>query len=732
MTKKPKLISSIRAKLVSAVAMLLVAVIMVVSSTYAWFTLSTAPEVSGIQTSIGANGALEMALNATGNLADIKNYTPNSQVIDENTTWGNLVDLSTGYGLDKIVLYPSQIKLNDDNTTLSDTLLQGPTYGPDGRLSGFTPAVTGGYNTIDGVFYPNPAYGVQAVGRASGMSTRELMHRDAMTAASSAASAAKKAAADTLATYGNDLGNLAIKHALSSGTDAYTATDLAVVSGIITDMETKVLPALEKAYLYHVLAAATADSATSDDTCTALEAAIKGGATLNTIQTTYAAQYAKLNATIKGYVETVAVESETDLLRSYTEMLNSVTDAKSKLPGTKDSYDWSDISSPLANMVDMSKITVNGMTVDKVRENQGSFINQVLKDGGLFINMETGGGLYADLADHCGDYSTSIALDIQYGADLYEDMPATMRTATKISTVYLTASYNISSALDVVAGDSSKSPITEFYGYVLDLAFRTNATDSKLQLQTTAENRIYEGDTTAATMGAGSTMTFKASDDMTYQQVVNLMNAYRIVFFQRAEGGVNTIIAQAALGDIVYDEDTKKYSGSIYLYDTDGKTLVTEETNTLLALDSNTATALSVLVYLDGNVVTNSDVSATSATSLVGTMNLQFSSSAPLVPMEYDGFEAAEYDVNVQKGDSVKDTSVGISDTTLKASSDEDYVFGLTNTVDGTAYLVGYRVGNGMPQQLTAQNDKYTIPKAQITGDITIVIGTAADNPFGN
>ena len=52
----------IKGKLTSAVAMLLVAVIMVVSSTYAWFTLSTAPEVTGITTAVGANGALEMAL----------------------------------------------------------------------------------------------------------------------------------------------------------------------------------------------------------------------------------------------------------------------------------------------------------------------------------------------------------------------------------------------------------------------------------------------------------------------------------------------------------------------------------------------------------------------------------------------------------------------------------------------------------------------------------------------
>lgn len=52
----------VRKKLMGAVAMLLVASIMVVSSTYAWFTLSTAPEITGISTSVGANGNLEIAL----------------------------------------------------------------------------------------------------------------------------------------------------------------------------------------------------------------------------------------------------------------------------------------------------------------------------------------------------------------------------------------------------------------------------------------------------------------------------------------------------------------------------------------------------------------------------------------------------------------------------------------------------------------------------------------------
>lgn len=92
----------VKKKLMGAVCMLLVASIMMVSSTYAWFTLSTAPEITGISTSVGANGNLEMALLNTATYGDtslIKSAVGNSMdagtaVTEANVTWGNLVNLS--------------------------------------------------------------------------------------------------------------------------------------------------------------------------------------------------------------------------------------------------------------------------------------------------------------------------------------------------------------------------------------------------------------------------------------------------------------------------------------------------------------------------------------------------------------------------------------------------------------------------------------------------------------
>jgi hypothetical protein len=77
----------------------------------------------------------------------------------------------------------------------------------------------------------------------------------------------------------------------------------------------------------------------------------------------------------------------------------------------------------------------------------------------------------------------------------------------------------------------------------------------------------------------------------------------------------------------------------LYLYnvtiDGAGKmTIGTRASSTLTALQQNVATAITTVVYLDGDTVQNKDV-AISGNSMTGTMNLQFASDAPLDPMDY-------------------------------------------------------------------------------------------------
>ncbi len=141
--RKVAMPSGIRSKLTAAVAMLLVSLILLVSSTYAWFTLSTAPEVKNITTTVAGNGSLEIALMPQdGLLGSIKNGLSSTvgggtvEIVTANTTWGNLVDLSDlSYGLGMINLNPASLNVNEGGAFKDPAKpIAVPVFGGDGRI----------------------------------------------------------------------------------------------------------------------------------------------------------------------------------------------------------------------------------------------------------------------------------------------------------------------------------------------------------------------------------------------------------------------------------------------------------------------------------------------------------------------------------------------------------------------------------------------------------------------
>ena len=191
--KKKKVLMpfGLRNKLIAAISMLLVSSIMMVSSTYAWFTLSTAPEVKNISTTVAGNGSLEIALMpTTGQLSEIKASAvgPNAKATDTNIKWGNLVDLSdVSYGLGNISLYPAALNATETPDTESKVYttafndadattgrlsaltapLAVPVYGGDGRISSVSTAgislksaVAGANNSYS---FTGTNYGVRAI-----------------------------------------------------------------------------------------------------------------------------------------------------------------------------------------------------------------------------------------------------------------------------------------------------------------------------------------------------------------------------------------------------------------------------------------------------------------------------------------------------------------------------------------------------------------------------------------
>lgn len=179
--KKQKVLmpAGIRSKLMAAASMLMVGVIMMVSSTYAWFTLSTAPEVKNISTTVAGNGSLEIALMPTdGTFSGITAGAVGStaSVVDKNTKWGNQIILSentaTGdyYGLNSISLNPASLNYTKaegaaEATFVADKPLAIATYGFDGRideLSSDNIGVKG--KAADSKQFNTGDYGVRAIG----------------------------------------------------------------------------------------------------------------------------------------------------------------------------------------------------------------------------------------------------------------------------------------------------------------------------------------------------------------------------------------------------------------------------------------------------------------------------------------------------------------------------------------------------------------------------------------
>lgn len=707
MTKKPKLISSIRAKLISAVAMLLVAVIMVVSSTYAWFTLSTAPEVTGISTQIGANGALEMALlPASGVLTDITSSAGDSSKDIEirNVTWGNLVALSDNdiYGLDKIIMYPSQLNIAEGFIQASP--VQIPTYGPDGRVDvlALDKTMASVYDTTEKNFFASntSSFGVRAIGAASGMTTLQLSNRNARSQAANAMGAATRVAAQTLNEKGSALANIAIKYGMSGADAKFNGDDVAALRALIdglqgtTDAEGNVLTegavsSIEKAYKLYIAAFATSfvsqeagvtetqamlifnnavDSATTLD---ALVAMLSGnGVTLSS------GLQDRINRLIGTDGTRAAVQEADDALKILEDKLAD---------GSATEFSWNDISKAMTPLAATDAMVINGFKASEVKNNLGALVSSVTANGGLVVSMGTGAGVFADIADHCGDYDAFVTIDrVEYNGIVLENMTAKMKTESTVDPAYLAVTGTEATAAGAPTGKTSEAqPLTEFYGYVVDMAFRTNAAESNLLLQTEAIDRIYgEDNNNDETMGHGSSMTYSSEDDsFTPEKIAALMSNIRIVFFApttsgnanlgkvlayakldmtKQSAGVDGVTAPIVLYKAVENAfsytDAEGKTAVCYLNDEDGKhyadeyftqeiTAPAEKTEikevqltgkdaVITSLTQNTAVAVSVMVYLDGTNITNADVSATGTTSLTGSMNLQFASSAKLVPME--------------------------------------------------------------------------------------------------
>lgn len=580
-TSTPK--SKVLKKLYAAIALLLVATLLMSGTTFAWIVLSTAPEATEITTTVGANGALEIKLNLT-NAADD----------DKNNIFRNIVEFANKeYGLDKIILRPAM-----PSSDFNNGYLQIPEYNYDGLIKNEFVGAGSYVGTLgeDGQFYQSDDTGVRVVGTASGTSPRQSAFDSAIRAAKSAISAAKSSAQSSL---NNDKFQSIVIKMVGSGSE-YNTDDLNTLNTMITGLETSVAK-LEEAYKQLIFAFAASDSVQDENAYSIIQQLWgTNGLTLDNIA-------ANGKISVQGHEVTVDAKilSGIRALQTTKGNVQAARDVYDNLSRDDDVFTSDEISPILTKLVDKSKILVNNDDPDNMN------IGDVLANGAT-VTMQDGAGVYVEIADQIGNYSVAITNMV------------TMETQTAVTKPYLTDALGKVEGIGVTGADTSELPLNIQVGYILDFSFKTNAKNSHLLLQTEAIDRVNQENSTEATMGGGSFMKFRITEgaDITTKQVTQIMSCFRIVFF---DTDTKVVLGNASLDTSYINGSDGSVKASIIMANEDGSDVIA-------SLPHNTPRNISVLVYLDAKELENEHVSATTASSVTGVMNLQFASDADLVP----------------------------------------------------------------------------------------------------
>ncbi len=615
--------SSVKAKLMSAVAMLLVSVIMLSSSTYAWFVLSTAPEVKGMSTTVGANGSLEIALlNDSTDTALITSGVGDSSAIQDvtaaNITWGNLVDLSsTAYGLQNTKLYPAALNFAagaNDRLASPYSMLQYPVYGLDGRVAQLNADTEAG--KYDGGVFKADAryYGVRVVGSADDADPLALAFRQSKERYANSMLAARDEAVRSLKANGDVLMELARIH--SANRDAtFTEEDVQAIRDALAGVQKaadQLKLAIQNAYRAYLLAdggdASTEASSLNIEEFTAMADQV--------------AAYKQLQADIDAAAAPITPSNEDG------------------------SYSWNDISVAMRALVDSDNMKMNGKTFEDLQdlmnrvnadnsltEEETAWLNEMIDN--KTANAEIGSGLYSQVADFVDDYSVNDLKVVVPFKGINMTITVTLVVHKSVPEAYKVPMGNVIDGFDSPSG-SSTAVINTPYGYVIDLAFRCNA-DTTLTLSTAA--RRVSSDEEDKTMGGGSIFTVTQAG-VAEADMQKLAKALRVVFVQNDPAGTNYqilgVAGLAASNEALTANAENKYELHMYDYAVDangGIKLNAQKTDdSITELVADQAQCISALVYLDGNYVDYA------MNGVEGALNLQFGSTAELRPMEYSGY----------------------------------------------------------------------------------------------
>lgn len=677
MNKKNTRQKNMKSKLIAAVAMLLVSCIMMVSSTYAWFTLSTAPEVQGITTTVGANGNLEIALSpASGNPNDITSGIGDANLswVSKNQTWGNLLDLSDpSYGLGQITLLPARLNIasSGDVTklpTLNGNPLLVPTYGADGRIdalsgNGVAYGAKDPNANVDGFIVNDGSddlWGIRAVGTSSTQSETALNFQNALAAISNNRGTANSQINNALATYGDTLATIALKYA-NGDIDGF-GPYMADIDAMLTELEgasDKIEVALYNALL--ALSISNIPVAAGDDGQLGTDDDLK----ISSVEVDLNGTPTKMYDAVKFNLENgISLSTTWGWLGSYASVLEAafpalysaytgwndintnVSAARSAFEAinAEDGVSVSEIRTVVSYLMNADYVTINGIAIDDVKDNMGLLFAGGAS--GINLQLNAGSGIFAYYGQLTGNVSGSVTLPnptTVQGQNLGGATIMLMTTTEPAAGPLLTQVRSAIALFGVTTDGSnaSASVIDVTYAYALDFIFRTNAANSSLLLQTDAAQRIYGDSQNAATMGGGSTMTFAGTTNG-LQTLVDMMSGIRVVFTETSNVGGDVYgIAKVAISQLPMSFAAKTVTVGT---DAQGETTYTEGGNYELdlALTVVPAGANNTMLWSFGTeAIANNIANATFETivdTLTSTTYLRVK-VLPVVPDGADGFK---------------------------------------------------------------------------------------------
>ena len=609
-------------KIIIAAAILLVCVLLLISVSYAWFTMSVAPEVNGVTTNIGANGSLEIAL-----LNDITFIDPSkisttvgnsSAAVDatvSNLYWGSLLDLSdNGYGLTSIPLIPSRLNVysnGEGGATIGSSMLLVPDYSTDGRFNSIiTDTVSAVYNKEQSGFIystSSQSYGVRGIGTIDQLSSQEAALTNARAAIRSYVSASTSTMNSLWESNGAGLLRIYFDHYIN-GKQTFGEDEVALISSTASRLQTA-LSYTDLALRQGIIGYAASMFPNQEE--------------FKSIRNTVENTSIPLSMIIEAATIELpdAITSSVSVIEEDASNLQLVINACKRLKG--DNISW-DIIGPMINVL----LDRNGTYLENTKIANITPTTSLKADNALTISPSA--GVMAHIADFTGNFSTTIT----YSESVFFRV-GSVSTVSPANLVLLADELDDLTAAGAEQGEFT-ADLTQIYGYALDFAFRCN-TACDLLLQTSPATRLGNDDENELTKGAGSYMNF-VMGQLDEEQTVLVMDAIRVAFVDNR----NNLLGIAKLNTSNYENTDNGIYAPLYLYDytieRDGSITMGERLDDgakIVSLQKNEATVITAIIWLDGDYVGNAQASINDD-GLAGTLNLQFASSANLKPSEID------------------------------------------------------------------------------------------------